>query len=320
MSLLVITKERSYSLSSMLPYDIATKKNGQIITGLYEYSLLITGAEQAIEALEKGNFEQFDALVGENMCQIRAIKIAIIASSTLETVSMLKTSLVCIKEKIDAISESIAKQPKGSLKDLLEKEHLEVILTKDEAFLTQSYLLTVTKDSKPPKANTPLLANDLTNPKKLQQLCCKVSGTFTNSLVKKLKKELSSASVEFIRKCAQTLPDKEELVTLVSDEFVVEHNDCLSLPFFFVNDILMRQASASSIPIVVNLERKIKDQDNTGTKQISLLFKKTSSGYKRTILPSTYDLSSPSLVLHGIMERLWQCTELYRGHTEAFML
>ncbi len=302
MSLLIDKDERSFSLSSLLPYDTATKKNGKLIPALHEYCLLITTAEQAIDALESGSFEQFDALGGENMCQIRAIIIATIAKALLKSLLPLKSRLATIKGKVDSLSKSLASRPQGSLKDLFDKEHLDVTLTYKEVFLAQAYLLTQVKVEKPSRAETPFLANEGTEPKNLQKFG-KVSSSFASALVKNFRKGLSSASVEFIRECARALPEKEELAPTIVEELVVEHNGCRSLPFFFVNDILMRQAFSSSIPIIINLEQVAKDQGNKKIRQICLLFKRNSNERQRTIIPSVHDLNSPAFVLHGFMQR-----------------
>lgn len=301
MSTLINNNERTFSLSSLLPYDTTTKKNKQIMTALHEYSLLLTVTEQAVDALERGNFEQFDPLVGENMCQIRAIKIAMVAANLLKTIQALKVRLATVKERVNAISEFVP-APKGSLKELLEKEQLDVMLTANEVFLAQSYLLTIVKLSKPSKAETPLLGNDATEPKNLQKLG-KVSGSFAHALVKEIRHRLSSDSVEFVRECRRMLPESQELISLVTEELVIEHNGCKSLPFFFVNDILMRQVLVSKIPIVICVDQVANDQDNRKVREICFLFKPTLGSYQRKIIPSLQDLSLPAFILHGSMLR-----------------
>ena len=196
--------ERTCLLSSLLPYAMAGKQNGKMAAALQEYQLLLIGTEQAINALKKGEFDQFDALVGENMCQIRAIKIAILAPSLLETVQSLRTSVATVKQKVDVVSESIAKNPRGTLADLFKKDSLDIALTSNEFFLVQTYLLTMIRVSKPSKVETPLLTNSVTAPKNLQKIVS-VSSGFADSLVKLMRANISSDSVEFVRACAQTL-------------------------------------------------------------------------------------------------------------------
>ncbi|MBM3184197.1 MAG: hypothetical protein FJZ64_02715 [Chlamydiae bacterium] len=67
-------------LSEVFYYDPKEKRNGELRKGLQEYEFLLSVLEETCHHLENGNFERFDSLLGENACQIRAVKIAIIAS------------------------------------------------------------------------------------------------------------------------------------------------------------------------------------------------------------------------------------------------
>lgn len=76
-------------LSELLPYDTSTKINGGLKTGLKEYSLLLAATKQAMTLLRCGDLEQFDAVVGENACQIRAVKIAMMIPKYLSSAEIL---------------------------------------------------------------------------------------------------------------------------------------------------------------------------------------------------------------------------------------
>ena len=65
-------------LTSLLPYDPNVKKGKRLKDGLKEYLLLLLAAEEAFLSLLRGNLEYLDPLVGENACQIRALRLALI--------------------------------------------------------------------------------------------------------------------------------------------------------------------------------------------------------------------------------------------------
>ena len=73
-----IKVDKKQFLSVLLPYNAAEKTGERLGDGLREYLLLLTMTEDAMQALQKGELSLFDPLVGENACQIRAVKIALI--------------------------------------------------------------------------------------------------------------------------------------------------------------------------------------------------------------------------------------------------
>lgn len=82
---------------------------------------------------------------------------------------------------------------------------------------------------------------------------------------------------------------------MCSDDFVVEHNGCQSLPFFFVNDILMRQALVEKIPIFL-----VVDQIGEKGGRIGQLFTASESGYRKA---QRVDPETIALIFHGVMQR-----------------
>lgn len=72
---------RNQLLRDVLPYDSNTKSGDRLIAGIKEYDFLLTAAEASMELLRANHIASFDPLVGENACQIRAIKNCLIFSS-----------------------------------------------------------------------------------------------------------------------------------------------------------------------------------------------------------------------------------------------
>ena len=77
-------------LSELLPYDISTKTNWSLKAGLKEYSLLLAATKQAMRMLRCGDLEQFDAVIGENAYQIRAVKIAMMIPKYLSSAELIQ--------------------------------------------------------------------------------------------------------------------------------------------------------------------------------------------------------------------------------------
>src|SRR5260221_3645269 len=94
------SSEEMHCLTDLFHYDPAEKKGSDLQKGLKEYQFLLKASSHAIQYLLDGHLEKFDALVGENACHIRAIKIAMIATKD-------KANFVGLKQKIEKVSAAI---------------------------------------------------------------------------------------------------------------------------------------------------------------------------------------------------------------------
>ena len=198
-------------LIELLPYEASTKINGSLRTGLKEYSLLLAATKQATLAIQSGDLEQFDAVVGENACQIRAVKIAMTFPRYLGAIESIQAQIEIAQQRIEKLSKSLEPLMKSwvSLQALLQEQGLDVALTADELFLVESFLLSVAKTVKASKASSPLCRNDAADPKKLKQFEKDVSTSFTDNLIRKIRQLLSTASVGFVREQAKSLDDRQ---------------------------------------------------------------------------------------------------------------
>ena len=129
-------------LSSLLYYDLSTIKHGDIKKGLKEYRLLLTALIQSIEAFEANELEKFDSLVGENACEIRAIRVALIHSNQSINADLKQVTSKIRKEISHLIENEInfLTSKKSTLKEIIETRELEIHLNKDEAFLFKSFI------------------------------------------------------------------------------------------------------------------------------------------------------------------------------------
>jgi hypothetical protein len=291
-------------LSELLPYDPSIKVNGSLRTSLKEYSLLLVAMEKVMAALQCGDFEQFDAVVGENACEIRAAKIAMSVLKYLEAVPSIQAQIKRAKQKIEVLSQSLELlMKKGvSLHALLKEEELDVSLTEDELFLIESFLLSVAKTVKPPKEETPLCRNDAADPKKLKEFGKDVSTSFVDDLVRKTRQLLSAASVAFVQAQAQLLGD-EQLKRMCSQEFVVNHNSWLCIPMFWTYKTLLLAAQKKGIPLVFYVKFLAQDKGFEVVDEECLLLQSAFDGRSslayEEVIPCRRDLAKVAIIVQG---------------------
>ncbi len=242
-------------LSSLLPYDLEKKNKSQLRTSLNEYLLLLVGSLKAIEAIESENLEQFDALVGENACQLRAVLISIIASKN-KSFYNLKDKINKTKEKLCWLleKEKISKLMYSgvSLNEVILNEDLTVLLNFEELFLIQCFFLTKVKVlNYQNNVLENLFIKEKCIPSKLKEWG-DVSSSFTDNLISKLRKSTAKNSIRFIRGYAKKSQDKN-LIRMISDEFSVNHNNnLLCVPMFWAYKTLIYAAKLEKIKIILN--------------------------------------------------------------------
>ncbi len=296
-----VVEPEKWCISALLPYHASSRNKGSLKTALNEYSALLLATQFTIDALKAQDFEQFDALVGENMCQSRALKIALMADKVVPHLAALESKVASIRGRVQVLLSDI--QPlslsKISLQDLLDKE-LDVAVTAEELFFVQTYLLTLAKTLKPASLDNPLLEFEATEHKKLQKLG-EISSGFAKAVVMKLREQVSVASVTFIREQALELQQDERFV---SEDFTIEHNGCQVAPFFFCSSILIHQALAKGVPVVIHLKKLAKDQGFQCVGRTSFFFAPDQThGRYELKAPNQADLSHPAFVIEGVLCR-----------------
>jgi len=245
-----------YCLSNFLPYDPQKKVGSALRNGLNEYFFLLYGALKAVEALELNDLEQFDALVGENACQIRAVWISIIASKKDIFLGKLKNNIDESKNDVCKLLEekTIQKLMSSgvSLKELFINEKLFVSLSAQEAFVIQCFFLREVKSSNCIEILLDgILIKEKCIPKRLKKFG-NVSSSFADNLVSKLRKTTAKQSVQFIRKYAEKSKDKK-LIKMLADEFIVNHNNhLLCTPMFWTYKAVLFAAKIERIKIILH--------------------------------------------------------------------
>jgi hypothetical protein len=292
-------------LSSLLPYEPSTKKNGSLLTGLKEYRMLVRACSEAQSFWKKGDLEKFDSLVGENACQIRAVWLASHASKSSEFFSSFDDQFISIFNKLDKllVPSTISRMmhTEISLKEILTNEELEVTLDTEEVFLLASFLLCLMKDVKEENLQlSSLYRKEIADPKKAIQLG-EVSGSFAKNLLSKLRQIVSVQSVQFVRKTAFAFQDFH-LIEMLSEEFVIEQNALSCIPMFWTYKTVLNAASFEGIPLILHAKFLNKnEQDFDLIEEHKLFFLPDASGAYVQVEPTLKDLSKPACVIQGVL-------------------
>lgn len=291
--------EKTFALSELLPYDPRVKSGVRLLSGLKEYFLILQASEETIECIKRGEIDNFDPLVGETACQIRALKIADILLNmrfNKETDCKIKSAKEIIKKLIFNIKtlESCSK----SLYDLFIIEKLEIVVNADFMFMTRSYILSKVKLLMPQNPNESLFDNLVTKPKLVRDIS-HVGVDYAERFVRKLRVDLSESSVSYIQELSKKLPQPHQLcVKLVSAQFSIRHIGLQCIPYYWTTQILMQHALIREIPIILLAEQRASDKDYQTIKKAIIYFEATPAGY-RNIDYITPHLDKPAIIVCG---------------------
>lgn len=294
-------------LSELLYYDIKNRKYAQLNKGLGEYQLIVSALAESLRVLEEGNLEKFDSIVGENACQIRAIKIAIIHSIHSINFPHFHEQISLVLKKINELllPKRIASlmQSGVSLKDVLNEYNLNIHLTSTEIFMLTSYLLTEMKELKSYNEFIPyLLDRSKCIPLQIKRLNNSVSCAFTDRLASHLRQTLASASVQFVRDIAEELEDPY-LIRMVSEDFTITHNALKCIPMFWTYKILLKSAQKNKIPLVVHVKFIEDHAQGYKLKNEKFFFLRPSDNLGESYVESTpndLDLEKAACVIQGV--------------------
>ena len=126
-------------LTDLFYYDPSEKKHIELQKGLKEYQFILKAAALAIANLQQGNLEKFDSLVGENACQIRAIKIALIASKDMDHYDVLDQKIAAALEVVESLlapkTINSLMLAGHSLREMLDLYQIDIALSSEEIFV-----------------------------------------------------------------------------------------------------------------------------------------------------------------------------------------
>jgi hypothetical protein len=296
--------KESCRLTSLLPYDAGLKRTACLQKGLKEYQSLLRAFLEAVDCWGREEFEKFDSLVGENACQIRTVCLGLLASKSALNIPLLNKKILMALSQIDMLLQpgSIKKlvSSRLSLKALLEKEALDIALTAEEMFVLQAYLLCVMKTVKSDgKLLSSLYFIEHCDSKKY----CRfgdVSTNFAAKLNNQLRKQLASASVQFVRSWACRLQD-QSLMRMVSEEFTVLGNALPCIPMFWSCKTVFLAAQQQGIPLVIHVKFVEKEsQGYTVVDEDCIVFQGDENTPFTEVDLSQADPDQPACVIQGI--------------------
>jgi hypothetical protein len=291
-------KDLTKKLSTLLYYNPSEKRNGDLRKGLREYKFLLTALSRANDHLLNGDLERFDGLVGENACQIRAIKIALIKQKNTIDHTSLAARITYALTQIEQLFTKIESlmHTDTSLAQAIEEFDLD--LTPDESFILKSFILGEMKEE---NDEFSLTKKERITPKKIKDLDNELSSSFTYNISSRIRKLLSRASVDFIQEIASDLEDPN-WAKMVSEDFTIDYNSLSCVPMFWTYKTLLNVASKESIPLIVHVKfaehsdntHKIIDED-------ILFFKPCENGTYIETIPTIEDLKKSACIVHGFV-------------------
>jgi hypothetical protein len=292
-------QEKSYLLRDLLPYDLSSKTGKNLKDRLREYRFLLLITQESIHHLKNKNLDKFDSLVGENSCQIRSVKIALIALNTAEfEFANIEIRIEEVLNKIDEILMS--NNNEKTLLDIIQDNGLDVSLSVDEFFSVQSFLLSEMKECKS-NGNffTSILRSERCSPSMLQKRYPQISYTFLDKLAKKIRPLLASYSVDFVREAAEEL--KNPLLKKMSGkEYELIHNSLSCIPTFYSFKTLLFLIQKKEIPIIFHVKFLKKTEHGYIVEEEDFLYFSTDfdgNYIKRS--PGQEDLEKPACIIQG---------------------
>lgn len=248
--------EQTEYFSSIYPSDINVEMTSKILkSALDNYIILTEIVLEAFKHLQEAHLSLFDALVGENACQIRAAMFYHIYTQNKYKVENYTSKIIELQNLLKNLNIGNKKQ---SLKKILETTKLDIQLPNFIIILALSHVLTITKTSlfilnKSQNNQFELVIKENNQQKSLNKIKFNVTNAFSEKLTKLAKKELSKYSVQYV---------KEELLSvdgpssrLFPDEYIKVNPLGLStLPAYISMNILLKGAISKKAPLVVNIQ------------------------------------------------------------------
>lgn len=294
------------ALSSLLPYKFE-ERNLDIPKGLQEYLILLMAALNTSQALALGNYHSFDALVGENFCQCRALKVALTAKAC--RIAFQRKENV-IHKAIQEIKEKFSNKNKHwyiknqSTFEKIVKLNLDIAMSDEELFFIQAHLLTVIKHIE----NS---GNYFQRKEKTRtiQLGPKLTKQFREDLVFLMRKNLATDSVNFVQELALQSKDPRAIENL-SDRNIVVFDQKPTLPFFAATKAIVQKTLEQEIPLVLIVEQMINEK-NRVICQTGLFYEACNLNHRGNVMELSYrmrkphlgDLGKPVMVVQGVMCR-----------------
>lgn len=314
-----------YQLTSLgLPKDITKEIIHDAPTAkraLHTALLLVKIAKNALVHFLNQDYMQFNALVADTSCQIRASKQQKLALQASDLRKSLEAEIKKTHAVMICLEEALKKEEVPTNSPLICEYLGKVVfacdnlnITKDMQFLVLSHLLTLTRDAQNPLKTCEGNLNSLLG--KAHELpldrCVKI--------VRYAKSQLSVRSVEYVREIARTIPkaqgDSKALVDALSKGNIKEYVNLQISPCLFnLQTILCNVRQTKSLLLLkVHRYNSLGQKLDRGVLMVGCVVSNDGITFQR-LKPST--LNGPAIVIEGLSKTAKPLCK--KGYSDALL-
>ncbi|MBI2810086.1 MAG: hypothetical protein HYX67_04565 [Candidatus Melainabacteria bacterium] len=281
---------KTNNLSELIYHQVPLRKQGELEKYSRLYSLFITALESAVHEFSAGNLVEFDALVGENACELRAACVVDLwdeysqgpTSSLAKEISSLAKRIEDVKGNMKSL-----KFEKGKAGyEILKQNQLDVELSTDLVFLTLAHLL------KKCSVN-----GDITNPELLLEWNKNIEKNSVKRVVDSAQQRLSELSIVYLQMQADQIQDPQLkwLAGMVAPPFILKDSvKRLTCPMFFSLWIIYQRMLEKGQRVLLEVQK------DPGKKREYALFQPKEGKYVLTDL--SYAPNKAAMVWSGFQK------------------
>lgn len=227
-----------------------------------------------LKEFKKGNFNQFDAQIGENLCQIRAYHITFLARKYLQDssqeslfqskIDFLADYQKAIEASIDHWNHAVRTSSKynkhldgnETVNEFLEKNSLFIELHDDIVYLASCFFL----------AHFSTKVNGILQSISLEAIGCELNNSKSQAkkLVQAFQNNICRLGLDFVQYLLNSLPQLAHYKKILP-ELIKESGDSrLVLPCFVASEIIFYHALSTQTPILLSVHRvgaQIKEEE-----------------------------------------------------------
>lgn len=271
-----------------------TVKSEEIKSTLQIVKVIGDLAQEALRAFLEGYLSQFDPSVGENACEIRAVKICYLFRSLPRI--RVEDALKTIQGTLDQIN---IRAFECSQRFFEENPAIDFPLDSDTAFIVQAYILARTKVETMKEDGFTIVEKNLPDIFVRREIT-KSGGT---RLINIIQWQLARASVQFVQEQAVQLgPEDRRLAEVVTGEFVKEDSYKRKVtPFLFFVEVVFKSLCSTQGRVILKIKKIIAKREGAFTIVgiDALLFKGEGEDFSPISQPTEADRKEPAVIVEG---------------------
>lgn len=290
------------SAASLLPHKLYIGQ-GPAAIRIAACRMILEAVRQMASMLRSRALRYFDPLVGECACHIRAFYIAQHVDRVIATLDELLKRVSLAAQALARAERHLASQDNEtvSIRELLDSVNnpgARLLLTPEQLFFLESYLLTLTKVSEPLEYGDRWSNNEYTDFKALARLF-KVSNTVSREVTKHLRKRLARASVAYMRSVAMSISYHPEMFAA---SYQTEHKGLSCVPNFWSMGALLHKGRSAGTPILLVSKAFAIDEGYRCMQVMRLFLRPTAAGYV-ACHPRANELGRSAVIVEGVTAR-----------------